>query len=181
MKKAILGLAFLTVAAMAMPAAAKKQDNKECKAQTECTSKDKKCCKEAKNCPFADLNLTSEQQGRIEALNQGLKISKKEIKEQAKTARQNRDTTFNARKANKELRMKYINDLGEILTSDQMVVFLKNYYVNNPAQKMQKGAKAMKQGKGPKQGKGMKPGMKGQGQKGQKGQRPARQQAEATK
>lgn len=146
MKKTILGLAFLTLASFSFTAAAQNKTDRQCKSGTECVSKDKckkegkKDCKrgdfkkgrkQAKVNPFEGLNLTTEQQGRIEALNSALKVSRKELKQQAKTARENRDTTFNPRKANKELRSKYVNDLGEILTTDQMTVFLKNYYINH--------------------------------------------------
>lgn len=178
MKKTILGLAFLTIASFSFTAAAQNQTDKQSKSNTECVSKDK-CKKEGKKCnakdqkrakinPFEGLNLTTEQQGRIEALNSALKVSKQELKTQAKTARENRDTAYNARNAAKQLRSKYINDLGEILTTDQMTVFLKNYYVNHAGHQ---GKKVMgnRPGDGRKFDKGHRPG---DGRKFDKGNRP---------
>ncbi len=152
MKKTILGLAFLTIASFSFSAVAQNQADNQSKSNTECVSKDK-CNKQGKKCkkgdkeggfkgefkgqkppkanPFEGLNLTTEQQGKIEALNNARKTSRKEIKEKAREARENRDTTFNPRKATQELRSKYVKDLGEILTTDQMTVFLTNYYVNH--------------------------------------------------
>lgn len=157
MKTTILGLAFLTIASFSFSASAqqKTQSNENCKSRTECVAKDKKCCKDGKKFRahkkadlFEGITLTSEQQGRIEALNNASKVSREEIKAKAKTAREQKDTTYNPRNARKELRSKYINDLGEILTSDQMVVYLKNFYVNSGSHHGGKKAVAMKQGKG---------------------------------
>lgn len=167
MKTTILGLAFLTIASFSFSASAqqKTQSNENCKSKTECVAKDKKCCKGDKNGKdskkfraqkkadlFEGITLTSEQQGRLEALNNASKVSREEIKAKAKTAREQKDTTYNPRNARKELRSKYINDLGEILTSDQMVVYLKNFYVNSGSHHGGKKAVAMKQGKGNKDG-----------------------------
>lgn len=173
MKKAILGLAFLTIASFSFSAAAQTQTDKQCKSKTECVSKDKKCCKDGKNAKgdrrirgqkrvkpnlFEGIELTTEQKGRIEALDNASKVSRQELKAKAKTARENKDTTYDVRKANRELRSKYVNDLGEILTSDQMIVFLKNYYVNSPSHHGGKKAIAMKHGKGHKFDKGQRQG-----------------------
>ena len=106
--------------------------------------------KKANAAKFANAKmheLTTEQQGKIEALNNAAKLSRQQIKEQAKNAREKKDTTYNPRAAHKELRGKYINDLGEILTSEQMVVYLKNFYVNNASHHGGKKAIAMKHGK----------------------------------
>lgn len=161
MKKSILGLAFLTMAAFAIPAVAQKNDKKAecCKEKTECAAK--KECKDPKACkpgkcekmnPFADLNLTSEQQGRIEALNNAMKVSRKELKEAAKTAKEKKDTTFNPRAAKKQLRTKYVQDLSEILTPEQYTKFLQNYYINNGGNHGKMAKKAGKPGKFDKRG-----------------------------
>lgn len=157
MKKTILGLAFLTIASVSFGAAAQSaKNNAECANKTECVAK--KCAKGEKGgkmkgdrkgfdaqkkaareaALFEGINLTTEQKGRIQALNDAAKVSRKELKEAAKTARQNGDTTFNMRAQNKALRSKYIKDLGEILTSDQMVTYLENYYVMTGNQKAPK-------------------------------------------
>lgn len=161
MKKTILGLAFLAIASVSFGAMAQdKKDKSECKDKTECVAKDKKCCKGEKGdkarkagkvkdgkkaaarqmALFEGVNLTTEQKGKLEALNSAVKVSRKEIKDKAKAARESGDTTFNVRQAQKDLRKKYVEDLGEILGSDQMVVYLTNYYVNTGGNK---GAKKM--------------------------------------
>lgn len=150
MKKTILGLAFLTIASVSFGAAAQSsKDKSDCKSKTECVAK--KCAKGQKGpkakgegkakkagmqaarqaALFEGVNLTAEQKGRIEALNGAVKISRQEIKEQAKAARQNGDTAFNMRAKSKELRSKYIKDLGEILSPEQMTTYLENFYINN--------------------------------------------------
>lgn len=196
MKKTILGLAFLTIASFSFSAVAQNQTDKQAKSNTECVAKDKckKDCKKGdrkggkkgdfkkdqkrtKANPFEGITLTTEQQGRIEALNSAMKVSRQELRTQAKTARENRDTTFNPRAAQKQLRSKYINDLGEILTSDQMTVFLKNYYVNHGGNNGKK-AIGNRQGKGQKFDKGNRPGkgdFKGNGNFKGKGQRMEKQ------
>lgn len=128
---------------------------KDCKNVKNC--KDSKNCKKGKVCKkkadfFEGITLTTEQKSRIDALNNASKVSRQELNAKAKKARENKDTTFNPRNAHKELRSKYINDLGEILTSDQMVVYLKNFYVNSGSHHNGKKAVAMKQGKGHKGG-----------------------------
>ena len=153
MKKTILGLAFLTIASVSFGAAAQNtKNNSEC-TKTECVAK--KCAKGDKASKkkgdrkemaakkkaareaalFEGINLTTEQKGRIAALNDAVKVSRQELKQAAKTARQNHDTTFNMRAQNKALRSKYIKDLGEILSSDQMITYLENYYVTTGGQK----------------------------------------------
>ncbi len=162
MKKTLLGLAFIAVASLSFPVTAQNKMDNACKS-TECIAKNKKCCKDGKkNCLnkcakanlFEGIQLTTEQKGRIEALDNAVKVSRQEIRTQAKNARDKKDTTYNPRNAQKELRNKYINDLGEILSSDQMIVYLKNFYVNNPSHHGGKKALAMKKGKRHHDGKG---------------------------
>lgn len=200
MKKAILGLAFLTIASFSIPAIASNNDNaKDSKAKTECTSKkqcgqksDKQCkakcdkqCKQSKRMrpdPFAALNLTPDQKGRVEALNNGMKVSQNELKAAAKKARENKDTAFNLRAQRRDLRSQYIKDLGQILTTEQYVQYLQDYYVNHSGQKMHKG-QAHHQDKNAKMRHHGKKGPKGQfgkdGQRGAKGQRSQKSTATA--
>ena len=192
MKKAILGLAFLTIASFSIPAIARNNDNAkvsttktECTAGQQCKAKDGKQCKKVKRerpNPFAALNLTPDQQGRVEALNNGMKVSQNELKAAARKARENKDTSFNLRAQRKDLRAQYIKDLGQILTPEQYVQYLQNYYVNHSGQKMHKG-QAHHHGKYAKMGQRGPKAQKGQagkdGQRGHKGQR-GQQTATAT-
>ncbi len=113
----------------------KKCSDKDCKKEDckkiECKGKegkrcDKRECKKA--CPFEGLNLTEEQQVKIQDLDKAMKASKEEMKAQAKENKG--ENKVNPREAMKELRTKYLADLKNILTADQYTQFLQNFYVN---------------------------------------------------
>lgn len=131
MKKFILGLAFLSIATASFTASAQKNQRANNCASVNCEQTVCKSC----DCAFSNLNLTDTQKTRIADLKKGLEESKKELRAKAKQARENKDTTFNGRQAMRDLRSKYVTDLGTILDSSQYVEFLKNYYVNNPSHK----------------------------------------------
>lgn len=163
MKKAILGLAFLTIASFSIPAMAQKQDENNCKSKTECAAKDPQCCKCDRKCTdpcrsaccqkrvmpnlFDGIELTAKQKESIKALDNSTKAARLELRTKAKAAREKKDTTYNPRIASKEIRSKYINELGNILSSDQMMVYLKNYYINGSSLNNGRKAFVMKQGK----------------------------------
>lgn len=132
MKKTILGLAFMAMAAITIPAAAQTDNKQTCPDNAECTAQKRPVKKngECKACPFASLNLTAEQKAKVEALNNALKVSRNELKAQRKAAREKGDTTVNLRAQSKELRTKYLKDLSEILNDDQYIAYLQNYYIN---------------------------------------------------
>ena len=85
---------------------------------------------------FKDLQLTADQQQRLQVLREGLgpvvaidgkKLSKEEMK---KLTPEQKQQMKNERKAKKlEAKKKYLNGVKEILTPDQYVVFLENVYV----------------------------------------------------
>ncbi|MDE7403269.1 MAG: hypothetical protein K2M87_07650, partial [Muribaculaceae bacterium] len=77
------------------------------------------------------LNLTQEQMSQIQALNEAREVSRRELMNQARQARENGDTTFtfNAN-AGKEINRKYLSDLKAVLTADQFIQFLTENYVN---------------------------------------------------
>ncbi len=152
MKKFILGLAFLSIATVSFNASAQNcNNNKNCGNNCVVEKCDNKCDNKKDcstfNCGFSNLNLTDQQKGKIEALQKALNSSRDELKAKAKKARENKDTTFNGRKAMLEMRTKYINDLSEILTPAQYVEYLKNYYVKNPGTKGQIGKDGRPAGK----------------------------------
>lgn len=177
MKKSILGLAFLTIATFSFNASAQqKSQTVACdKAKSECIA-GADCCKDGKDCKrhhakrcdmkcnltlFKGINLTDAQKIKITELNNGMKTSLNEMRSNAKTARENKDTTFNPREVRKDLRSKYLADLGKILSDDQMDTFLKNYYINGGDSHKKhfkgqpgrpgKGGKDFRKGKGPRQ------------------------------
>ena len=169
MKKTILGISFLLMAAFAGSASAqcpkeancpdpencKKEqcDKKDCK-DPECKKKDcSDCSKDKKECRrrddkgprpgrhdmagaearqaalFEGLNLTSEQQEKIKDLDKALKASRMEMKDKAKTDKSVRSHSAMIENE-KALRAKYLSDLQTILSGDQYMQFLQNFYVN---------------------------------------------------
>ncbi len=182
MKKAILGLAFLTIVSVSFSAGAQQASatcaKTECKIKKECNkicnNKDCKNCKDCKDCKacckkgaqevcvFDGLNLTDTQKGQIEALNKAVKVSRQEL---AAKAKESKEVKTDMRKQNKAIREQYIKDLGNILNSDQYVKFLQNYYVNTPDHHKRMGKASLMKHKGHK---GQKGKMRPQGQKNPK-------------
>lgn len=162
MKKAILGLAFLTIASVSFSASAQQKTSAQC-ANTECASQkncnDIKCptngrcgkqktgrtCPNAGVCALEGLNLTDTQKGQIEALNQATKTSRQELANKVKSNNVAKNELKSQRKA---IREQYVKDLGNILTPDQYVKFLQNYYVNNSGHQKRMGKAPMKGHKG---------------------------------
>lgn len=164
MKKAILGLAFLTIASVSFSASAQQKTSAQC-ANTECASQQdckgikncpakKGCCLQQKNnrmcinaqaCALEGLNLTDKQKGQIQALNQAAKTSRQELANKVKSNNVAKNELKSQRKA---IREQYVKDLGNILTPDQYVKFLQNYYVNNSGHQKRMGKAPMKGHKG---------------------------------
>lgn len=142
-------MALLAAGAFANQAVAQKTCKAtECdKAKTECKAECKTQCRlggdsARKAQLFEGITLTSEQQTRIEALDNAMKTSRQEMREQAKQG--DKAAKKDMKEQAKQLRRKYVDDMGEILTSDQMVVYLKNAYVNQGSDK----GPQMKKGEG---------------------------------
>lgn len=172
MKKTILGLAFLTIFGTSFSAFAQ-QDKTKCN-NTECVKgecKGQKCDKPGK-CDkvkkgdkkqmgaqrrqvdlFEGITLTDAQKAKIQDLNNAAKVSRQE---NAKLAKEAKESKADFKKIGKENREKYLKDMSQILTSDQYVQYLQNYYINSPRQhkpmahKGMKGQKGQKGFKGPK-------------------------------
>lgn len=160
MKKAILGLAFLTITCVSFSASAQQKAGAQC-TNTECASQ--KNCKDIKNCPakkgcckqqnncrkgfnaqacsLEGLNLSDKQKEQIEALNKNTKTSRQELANKVKS---NRVAKNELKSQHKAIREQYIKDLGNILTPDQYVKFLQNYYVNNSGHQKRMGKAPMK-------------------------------------
>lgn len=138
MKKTILSMAFMMLAST-FALTTNAQNITSTPASAECNQKEcvnPQDCKKA--CPFDGLNLTAEQQEKVKDLNNALEVSRKNLKQEAKAE----NTEMKDRR--KELRQKYIDDLQEILTADQFVTYLKNYYVNQAGPRPQKVGKGVK-------------------------------------
>lgn len=151
MKKTLMGLAVLAMSlapSMAFAQSAtstatesqKKeicQNNQKCADKKECKKGDfkgkGKCrpdkCREASI--FETLNLTTEQQGQIKALNDARKVSCQEAMQKERENIAKGDTVKRDRKVRQEISRKYLSDLQTILTADQYVQFLEQNYVNS--------------------------------------------------
>lgn len=141
MKKTILTLTIATAALFSTSAFAQSDCSKakECRAQKSEASckKDKPCAmkQKADSCmlnPFAELNLTADQQAKLKELRN------KEYRQKTKDIKTPEELRQYKRQA-------YLDDVKSILTEQQYVQFLENSYVNRPAF-----GKGMKAGKGPK-------------------------------
>ena len=130
-------------------------------------SKDRKGDKRAdgrkmeKRNPFEGLNLTADQQTKIQQLNEKRKADhekmKAERKEKMKAAKENgNNPKENAQRPSREEmaakrqadQKAYLTEIQSILTPDQYVVFLENFYTNSaPQGSKHMGKAAMKGGK----------------------------------
>lgn len=149
MKKSIISMAVVAASifsfgAMAQNPAAKTCDKDANCTKTECPGKpDKKCDKKACN-PFAGLNLTADQQTKLDQLRQQCAADRKAKADQRRTEarerRAERDSSFRAQ------RLANLKQVQSILTPEQYVTFLENIVVSgqNPM--------------GPRFDRGMKPG-----------------------
>lgn len=141
--------------------------------------------KKEKRNPFEGLNLTADQQTKIQQLNDKRKAEREKMMAERKAAKENGQAQKeNAQKPSREEmaakrqadKKAYLTEIQTILTPDQYVVFLENFYTNNGKQGgKQMGKMAQKDGKaksGKQNGKSGKQGdrKKGEGKQGQRAQ-----------
>ncbi|MDE5568959.1 MAG: Spy/CpxP family protein refolding chaperone [Muribaculaceae bacterium] len=130
MKTKVLALAALLFAAgSSVCFAANDNDNKDCKKQaTECT-KQKKCDKECRKVmnPFEGLNLTAEQQTKLDALKQNcpMKADRQKVDKQDK-----KDMKSEMMAKRVQCKRDFLAQVKNILTPEQYVQFLENSFVN---------------------------------------------------
>lgn len=130
MKKTILGLAILALSVANFSASAQK-NNKACpqvcpSAQTCCAEQP---CQVKGDCTlFEGINLSDAQKAQLKDLraknSQACKANEKARKEEA---RKDREAAKAERMANKR---QYLQDVKSVLTPDQYVLFLENFFVN---------------------------------------------------
>ena len=175
MKKIFLPLAFVTAGFFAFNASAQQPDNtaasKCCEpAQQCCQSAEESCCG-ATECAlvgFEGVTLTPEQQSSVKALNEKYAQARKDGKKAKAEAKKQERKDF------KETKKAYLQEMKDILTPEQYVVYLENIVLTTPQQQpqMRQGMKAHKPDakfQGKKEGKkdGKKDGKRGM-KKGQK-------------
>lgn len=123
MKKKLVALAFVAISLISFSSLAQNDaPAKSCDlaGQAAC-NKDKKC---DKPCPFDGLNITDAQKAQLQQLQQAKR-------EQAKQQKQEKRCEMKAER--QQAKRQYLADVKAILTPDQYVLFLENFYVNtNP-------------------------------------------------
>lgn len=118
------------------------------------TAKGMKSNKGPKFNPFEGVQLTADQQQRLQVLQQGLGPVKLSPEQQAKipenpnlTDAQKKQLKAEKKAQKLEKKKKYLNGVKEILAPDQYVIFLENCYLYSP-QKQNKAGKGFKPGDG---------------------------------
>lgn len=148
MKKTILSFAFIVAGIFAFNASAQQPANAPACCQNGATSE---CCQLAKPGqkpkapklnPFEGITLTAEQQASIDKLNEKIKQERVDAKkDRAENAKK-------ARKAGKDAKKEYLNELKKILTPEQYTTYLENMVTtvpNKPGKEMRKGDRKMPQ------------------------------------
>lgn len=160
-KNVIAGMMLATAAIFGTSAAyadqCKSTDCKDtnCKKEKCEPTKCNNCNKEARN-PFAGLNLTTEQQSKLDALKAECKAKKDEVKKEA-TDRRNqakKEMREDATKAKTEM----LGKIKAILTPEQYVQFLENTFVQGNSQGNRQGFRKDQKGRHDKGFKGAKTG-----------------------
>ena len=162
MKKNFLAL-MLAVAVAALPSVAQTTDNTandgdQSKTKKERVERVRKGGMHRGANPFAGISLSDEQKAQLKALGEKNKAERKEKAQQAAEKRQANDS-IKHEKRNAE-RKAFLTDVKGILTADQYVTFLENFYLNagNQMNAWQRNAKAHRPDKGDmKKGKGERP------------------------
>lgn len=141
MKKQLITLAFAAVGFISMNAFAQAPSNKEGKARrannTECVNPAQ--CANPNECkakrpvcnPFEGLNLTDAQKTKLEAIPNPRKVAQ-EMKQAAKADSIKTDKAA-VKAMRKDIRSNYLRQVKDVLSADQYVTFLENYFVNAPA------------------------------------------------
>jgi hypothetical protein len=135
MKKLVLALAVIAVAGFAPVASAQSDKTTSAKTSTECSVDKDDCCKgkpsgirrkEMKpQSPFESLNLTTEQKGKLEALNSELRSKREAARKEIAAG----DSVMHV--AREDMKREYLKGVKEILTVDQYIQFLEDHYVKS--------------------------------------------------
>lgn len=163
MKKTVVTLTLAVVTLFGFSAFAQQQDNTKCnKENTE------KCCKseKGKKCergdrprfnPFEGIQLTAEQQSKIDLLKQECQAKRQEMKKDYKQKSDDRKNAVSREermKQRQQFKRDQLAKIKAILTPEQYVQFLENIAVNNHVHDkgVKMGKRSHKGGKDGKQG-----------------------------
>lgn len=165
MKKLVLSLAILVGSSFTILASNDNKTNCEnnSKACTECVNKDGKSCKKERGIKniraFEGLNLTTEQQTKLEALQNNFAKERKASKQAKEANKKDKDSkknlTYEQKKQMKEekrakrleAKKQYLAGIKSILTPEQYNKFLENNYLSKGEGKSSKGKGYKMQGK----------------------------------
>lgn len=132
MKRRILSIAFFAISALMITAVAEdKKENKPCEGKEMCKHhKMKKGHRHARPIfnPFEGLELTAAQQEQLDQLATERGQSFAKMNEQGNPDNQDRAVRPNPR----EMQRKHLDDMKNILTPDQYVIYLENIALNRP-------------------------------------------------
>lgn len=156
MKKYLMTMAVVAASMMTMSAFAqtvrtgngdscKKAKEGKCVVSRQCSKSDSTCRKAAYN-PFEGLNLTEQQQARLQAIPRPGKVAATAVNgARGAGVQQN----VPAKKAiRRDIRANYLKEIQQVLTPEQYVKYLENYYISaKPGKQAKPGeAKGIKQG-----------------------------------
>ena len=148
MKKTILSIAFATAGIFAFTAMAQEPCCNAGQPQHCCQAAGDSCCqaaqhkhaRPAKPDLFKGITLTEEQQAAVNALNEKYAQERKDAKKEKAEAK------AKERKDGNESRKSYMEEMKQILTPEQYVVYLENVATNRPQGQIKKAPK-IKHGK----------------------------------
>lgn len=140
MKKQLITLAFAAVGFISMNAfaqapsnnegKARRANNPECVNPAQCANHNE-CKAQCPVCnPFEGLNLTDAQKTKLEAIPCPRKVAQ-EMRQAAKADSIKTDKVA-VKAMRKDIRSNYLRQVKEVLSADQYVTFLENYFVNAP-------------------------------------------------
>lgn len=145
MKKKILSIAIAIAATMAIAANAQKPAS--CPENQECTNS---CLNEKAECPrqdcklFEGITLNDSQKAQFKALQEKCAKERKDAATAKKQAKEQREQAMKAQRC--KAKQDKLKDIKSILTPEQYVVFLENFYINTPQRP--DGAKKIRKGHG---------------------------------
>ncbi|MDE6556528.1 MAG: hypothetical protein K2K55_06145 [Duncaniella sp.] len=131
MKKKVLSLAVLmasvfTFGSMAQTTDVQKDNSRPCK-EAKCQKAGKADIERQSPNPFEGINLSADQQTRLQAVRETAKMQRKALKAE-KEAKKSADRADRLAQMKKN-RQDYLVQIKEILTPEQYVTFLENVYV----------------------------------------------------
>lgn len=128
MKKKLFTLALVAIFAASASVSTFAQNAQEKERIASVDKKDKKNKRDKAVDPFAGLSISDAQRAKLDELNKNTASKRKAEREAAKA--QKKERSRDMLKARTESKKKYLEDVKAILTPEQYVAFLENFYLN---------------------------------------------------